>query len=168
MAGVIANIALSIDATFVGAGDLGAPKQRVVIEEALALSAGTAAVDQANIFFSDTRQLAASANEDLDLAGVLADAFGATITAAEVVAIYVKAHSTNTNNVVVGAATQPFAGPLGATGTYAIKPGEWYFAMSRSGWAVGAGSTDDLKILNSAGSSPVDYDVVVIGRTVAA
>lgn len=168
MAGITGTIGVNIDVSFAGSGDLGTPKQRVTIEEAMALSAGTAAVNQANIFFSDTRQLLASATEDLDLAGVLTDAFGATIAAAEVVAIFVKAHVTNMNSVIVGAATQPFAGPLGATGTYAVKPGEYYLAVSRSGWAVGAGSTDDLKIANSAGGSVVDYDIAIIARTAAA
>lgn len=168
MAGVTANISLVIDVTYAGAGDLGTPKQRVLVQEALALASGTDAVNKADVFFSDTRQLAASASEDLDLAGVLADAFGATITAAEIVLVYVKAKAANTNSVIVGAASAPFAGPLGATGTYTIKPGEYYLAVSQSGWAVGAGSTDDLKIANSAGGTAVDYDIVVIGRTVAA
>lgn len=169
MAGVTAEIALSITAQLAGSNDLGTPKLKIdPISELLQLSPGTNTVGKADLMFSDTRTLAASATEDLDLAGVLADAFGAVLTAAEIVAIYVKADAGNTNNVVVGAATQPFAGPLGATGTYAIKPGEYYLAVSRTGWAVGAGATDDLKIANSGGTTGVTYDVLVIGRTVVA
>jgi hypothetical protein len=123
-------------------------------------------VDEANCFFSDTRPLSSGASEDLDLAGSLTDAFGATITAAEIVLVYIKSHDDNTVNLTVGAATAPFAGPLGATGTYVIKPGEYFLATSQSGWAVGAGSTDDLKIL--AGAAAVNYDVLILGRTVAA
>lgn len=169
MAGVSGEIILTINAQQTGSADLGNPRMALdPIKEVLQLTSGTDAVNKANVLFSDSRNLAASTSEDLDLAGALTDAFGATITAAEVVAIFVKAHATNTNNVVVGGATQPFAGPLGATGTYAIKPDEWYVAVSRAGWAVGAGATDDLKIANSAGGSAVDYDIIVIGRTVAA
>jgi len=169
MAGVNAQIDLRITAQQVGTADLGSPRMTIdPISEILQFSSGTDTVGKANILFSDTRQLAASATEDLDLAGVLTDAFGATITAAEVVAIFIKAHATNTNSLIVGAATQPFAGPLGALGTYTIKPGEYYLATSQSGWAVGAGATDDLKIANSAGGTVVDYDVIIIGRTAAA
>lgn len=169
MAGVNAEVSLSIKAQQVGTADLGSPRMTIdPISEVLQLVAGTAAVNQANILFSDTRTLAASATEDLDLAGVLADAFGATIAAAEIVAIFIKAAAGNTNSVVVGAATAPFAGPLGAAGTYTIKPGEYYLAVSESGWAVGAGATDDLKILNSGGTTGIDYSIVILGRTVAA
>lgn len=169
MAGVNAEISLSIKAQQIGSADLGSPRMTLdTICEILQFSQGTDAVGKTDILFSDTRNLAASTSEDLDLAGVLTDAFGAVVTMAEVVAIFVKAHSTNVNNVVVGAAAQPFAGPLGATGTYTIKPGEYYLAVSRSGWAVGAGATDDLKIANGGAGSAVNYDIVVIGRSAAA
>lgn len=165
MAGVRGEARLNLDFTFSGSGDLGTPKQRVLIEELLQLVPGTAAVNQANCFFSDTRALSSGGTEDLDLAGVLTDAFGATITAAEIVLIYIKSHAAAVN-LTIGAATAPFAGPLGATGTYVVKPGEWYLAVSETGWAVGAGTTDDLKIL--AGAADLTYDVLILGRTVAA
>lgn len=169
MAGVNAEIALRITAQQVGTADLGSPRMTLEpISEVLQLVGGTDAVNKADILFSDTRTLAASATEDLDLAGVLADAFGATIAAAEIVAIFVKAAAGNTNSVIVGAATAPFAGPLGATGTYTIRPGEYYLAVSQTGWAVGAGTTDDLKIANSGGATGVTYNIVILGRTVAA
>lgn len=169
MAGVNAEISLLIKAQQVGTADLGSPRMTLEpISEVLHLVGGTDAVNKADILFSDTRTLAASASEDLDLAGVLADAFGATIAAAEIVAIFVKAAAGNTNSVIVGAATAPFAGPLGATGTYTIRPGEYYLAVSQTGWAVGAGTTDDLKIANSGGTTGVTYNIVILGRTVAA
>ncbi len=168
-AGVTASIELNIRAKLTGANDLGTPVMNLApIEEILQLIPGTNAVNKADCFFSDTRTLAASATEDLDLAGVLTDAFGATITAAEIVLIFIKAADVNTNSVVVGAATAPFAGPLGAAGTYTIKPGEYFLAVSETGWAVGAGATDDLKLLNSAGTTGVTFDILILGRTVAA
>lgn len=170
MAGVRANIALTIDATLTGTGDLGSPKQRVPIDELIQLSEGTAAVDEANILFQDTRTLAASANEDLDLAGSLTNAFGATIAAAEVVLLFIRAASGNTNNVnVTRPASNGFAGPFLAAGDgVSIKPGEWQVFVSQTGWAVTAGTGDLVNIANSAGGSSVSYDVVVIARTVAA
>ena len=116
--------------------------------------------------FKDTRTLAASGTENLDLAGVLVDAFGATATSAEIIAIYVKAAAGNTNNVVIGNVTNGFVGPLGATGTYTVSPGDFFLATSRAGWAVTAATADLLKITNSAAGTPVTYDVVIIGRSI--
>lgn len=170
MAGVRANISFSLDATLTGSNDLGNPNQRVMIEKALAFVAGTAAVNQANILYADTRTLAASANEDLDLTGTLSDAFGGSITAAEVVAIFVAAAPGNTNSVNV---TRPvangFIGPFLAAGDgVSVKPGEWQAFVSQSGWAVTAATGDLLNVANSGAGTPVTYDIVIIGRTVAA
>ena len=171
MPGVTAEIALTIDASLTGSNDLGSPKLKLNrISEILQFTEGTDTVGKANILFSDTRTLAASANEDIDLAGVLTNAFGVTITAGEIVAIYIKAASGNTNNVnVTRPASNGFAGPFLAAGDgVSVKPGEYALLASRSGWAVTAGTGDLLNIANSAGSTSVTYDLVVIGRTVAA
>jgi hypothetical protein len=170
MAGVRANISLSIDATLTGAADLGTPKQRVLIEKALSFVPGTAATDEANILFADSRTLAASANEDLDLAGVLTNAFGATIAAAEVVAIFISAAEGNTNSVsVTRPASNGFAGPFLAAGDgVSVKPGEFTFFASQSGWAVTAGTGDLINVANSGAGTSVTYDIVIIARTVAA
>lgn len=170
MAGVRGSIALSLDLTDSGSADLGSPKMRVSVSKALALIEGTDATNKANLLFSDRRTLAASANEDIDLAGVLANAFGSTITAAEIVAIFISAAAGNTNNVnVTRPASNGFIGPfLAASDGVAVKPGEWQLFASQSGWAVTAGTGDLINIANSAGSTSVTYDIVIVGRTVAA
>lgn len=170
MAGVRGDIAFRMNLTHVGTADLGSPKMPVGIEKMLSLFEGTDATNKANILFSDRRTLAASANEDIDLAGALADAFGATITAAEIVAIFISAASGNTNNVnVTRPASNGFAGPFLAAGDgVSVRPGEWQPFVSQSGWAVTAGTGDLLNVANSAGSTSVTYDIVVVGRTVAA
>jgi len=170
MAGVRGDIAVTLDLTDTGSADLGAPKMRVSIGKELSLVPGTDATNKADILFSDQRTLAASANEDLDLAGVLASAFGSTITAAEIVAIFVSAASGNTNNVnVTRPASNGFAGPfLAASDGISVKPGEFALLASQSGWPVTAATGDLLNIANSAGSTSVTYDIVIVGRTVAA
>lgn len=170
MAGVKAELTLSIDATLTGTGDLGDPKQRVIINEALSLLAGTDAVNKADILFQDSRNIAASGNEDLDFAGVLTTAFGATIAAAELVAVFIKAHATNVNNVRFGptasvGALGPFAD---ITDRLSIKPGEYIVLVSESGWAITATTADKWNFANSGSGTGVDYDIVVIARTVAA
>lgn len=164
MAGVRANIALNIDATLTGTNDIGDPKQRVVVEKALAFSAGTAAIDEANILFADERTVATT--ENLDFAGTLANAFGTTIAAAEILLIYIEADEANAGILTFGpAASNGFTGPFGdASDRLSVKPGEFSAHVSESGWAVTA-STGDL--LTVAGTN-VTYKVVILGRTTAA
>ena len=171
MAGVRGDIALRINLTQTGTEDLGAPKLPVVVEELLSLVAGTDATNKANILWRDgVRSIAASSNADLDLAGSLSDAFGSTITAAEIVLIFIRASADNANNVqVTRPASNGFAGPFLAAGDgVSIKPGEYAVFVSQSGWAVTAGTGDLLNLANSGSGSAVVFDVLIVGRTVAA
>lgn len=170
MAGVRGSIALSIDLTDTAAGDLGSAKSRVAVSKALSLLAGTDATNKANILFADTRTVALSANENIDLSGALTDAFGASIVAAEIVAIYIEAAAANVNSVqVTRPASNGFIGPFMATGDgVSIKPGEYALFVSQSGWAVTAATGDLLNIANSGAGTSVTYDIIVVGRTVAA
>lgn len=150
-----------------GANDLGNPVFKSLLEKVLAFTNGTGA-NQADLVFADERTIAASGSEDLDLAGVLADAFGATITMAEVVGLIVYADPGNTNDVVVGDATAPVPLFGGTNPTVAVKPGGIFvlFAPNAAGqFTVGAGSTDDLKVANSSSGTGVTYTIVVLGRS---
>lgn len=167
MPGVTAEIALNITASLTGTQDLGTPVfKAATISEVLQFTEGNGALGLADVAFSDTRTLAASATENLDLTGTLLNAFGATVTQAEVCLIYIKAAASNVNNIVIGNVLNGFLGPLGAAGTYTISPGEYYLAASKTGWAVTAGTGDLLKVLNGGAGTAVNYDVVILGRTV--
>jgi hypothetical protein len=170
VAGVRGDLALTIDLTQVGSNDLGSPKMRVSISKALSFLEGTDAVNKADLLFSDTRTITASGTDSLDLAGSLSGAFGATLTAAEIVVIFISAHAGNTNNVTVSRpASNGFIGPFLATSDgLAIKPGEWAVFVSETGWAVTAATGDLLALANSGAGTGVDYDIVIVGRTVAA
>jgi hypothetical protein len=170
MAGVTANIRLSIAATLTGAADFGTPQAPVKIDEALNITAGTDALGKADILWADERTLAASATENIDLAGVLSGLLGGTVTAAEITAIYVKAADGNTNDVqVFGAASNGFNGPLtGTTPKLNLGPSDFAFLSGRKGWAVTAGTGDIVLVANSAGGSSVTYTIAIFGRTVAA
>jgi hypothetical protein len=169
MPGVSASIGVRIQGKQTGAGDLGTPQLPIDIDELLDFSAGTAAVGQANVLFQDTRTIAASGNEDLDVAGVLTDAFGASIAAAEIVAIFIKAHEPNTNSVQV---TRPAANGvplfLAASDGLSIAPGDFFLLTRRTGVTVTAATGDLINIANSGAGTGVTYDVVIIGRTIAA
>src|SRR5688572_19447412 len=171
MPGVTATLALSLAARYSAAAVAGGtPQVNFDIDRQMVFEPGTADTNDANVLYRATRQLAASANENLDLAGVLSDVFGATIAAAEIVAILIEADEDNTNNVVFGpAAATGFLGPFGdASDRLSVRPGDFHLFTCATGWAVGAGATDLVNVANSAAGSTVDYTITLIGRTVAA
>jgi hypothetical protein len=151
-----------------GANDIAPPEQSIAYNGRVALATGTL-VNQADLAFSDTRTLAASATESLDLAGGLTDAFGNVLTFVEVVAILIAASATNTNDVIVGgAATNAFIGPFAdATDKLVIKPGGMVLlaAPTNPAYAVVASTGDLLKVANSAAGTGVTYDILIIGRS---
>lgn len=124
--------------------------------------------NQADKIWHDQRTLAASANEDLDLAGGLTDALGATLTLAELRLLMVTASSANTNNVVI---TRPAANgvPLfsAASDAISVRPGGvflWAGPLD-GGVTVTAGTGDLINISNSGAGTSVTYDIVIIGAS---
>lgn len=170
MPGVNAEISLSIKAKLTGAADLGNPVAPVAIDKLIQITSGTNALGKADVLWADTRTLAASATENLDLAGILAGLLGSTVTAAEVTAIAVFADKANTNDVVFfGAASNPFNGPLtGTTPKLTVGPDDMAVITNRKGWAVTASTGDIVLVANSAAGTSVTYTIVLLGRTVAA
>lgn len=158
---------LSITATKTKTLDLTAPTDPLAINERISLSTGTGA-GKADLSWHDTRTLAASGTEDLDLVGTLLDAFGDTFTPVRIKAIWLKAAAANTNNVVVGGASATqWAALLGTAGTVTLRPGAQFFAAAgeadATGYVCAAGATDLLKVLNSAAGTSVTYSIALIG-----
>lgn len=164
------SVRLAVSAKQSATLDLGESTATTSLDQAVSLASGTAA-GQADVQFADTRTLAASGSEDLDLAGVLTDAFGNTVTLARVKALVIRASASNTNNVIVGgAASNGFVSWVGgATHTVTLRPGATLALFAGSadatGYAVTAGTADILKIANSGGTTGVDYDVVILGAS---
>jgi hypothetical protein len=153
------------EALYQGTNDLGTPQIEIPAAACLNIATGTGDY-QANVLYSDTRTLGPSGTEDIDLAGALDDPLGNTFTMVEVTGVLIIADAANTNNVVVGNATQ--AAPLGfgaSTHTWAVPPGGWMsVGAPEGGWTIGAGATDDIKILNSGAGTSVTYTIIVFGR----
>ncbi|WP_060880623.1 hypothetical protein [Streptomyces scabiei] len=167
--GVSAALSMAATVQQTKALDLTTVSDPLQFRRAVQLSTGTGA-GQADKVFHDRRTLAASATEDLDLAGVLSDAFGAGITFARIKGLYIAAAPANANNVVVGAASSnAWATLLNATGTITLRPGGSFGAMAGladgTGWAVTAGTGDLLKVANSGAGTSVDYDVIIVGAS---
>lgn len=162
-------MAITASTTLTSSLDLTTASAPMTLSRAVSLSSGTGA-GKADCVFSDRRTLAASATEDLDLAGALTDALGGTVSLARVKGIIVSASADNTNNVVVGAASSnPWATLLSATGTLTLRPGASVGLMAgvadATGYAVTGGTGDLLKVANSGGSTAVTYDIVIIGAS---
>lgn len=166
--GVTSSLSMAASVLQTKAQDLTATEDSLAFRRAVNLTSGTAA-GQADRVFHDRRTLAASATEDLDLAGVLLDAFGAAITFVRIKGLFISAAAANSNNVVVGAATSAWATLLSATGTLTLRPGASIGAMAgpadATAYAVTGGTGDLLKVANSGAGSTVTYDVVIVGAS---
>lgn len=162
------TIDVSIAALYTKVLDLQSAQANVQSKFTVNLANGTAAA-QADRVWADTRTLAASATESLDLAGTLLDAFGDAATFVRVKGLIVRAAAANTNNVIVGgAASNAFVGPFGAAAhTVQVRPGGVLaFACSdATGWPVTVGTGDLLQLANGSGGSTVTYDVIIIGAS---
>lgn len=147
--------------------DLVSASAPLELSERWRLASGTGA-NQADKIFSDTRTLAASATEDLDLAGSLAGALGGSVVFAKIKAIYIKAASGNTNNVNV---TRPASNGvplfLAASDGIPVRPGGAFFwiAPDSTAVAVTASTGDLITLTNSSSGSSVTYDVIIIGTS---
>lgn len=165
---VRATVYGGVEGSLTGSADLGTPVYEFglpKIAQEFTNGTGSGQVDRD---WDDKRTLAASATEDLDLAGVLVNALGATMTFAKIKAIVIKASALNTNTVVVGAGTNPFLGPLGGTTpTIAIPPGGTVVLTAPvAGWTVTPATGDILKVANGGAGTSVEYSIVLLGTSV--
>lgn len=161
-----ASLITQITASKATTQDIGTSNYSMSERVTTTFATGTGA-NQATHIWTDTRTLAASATESLDLAGALIDGLGTTLTFTAIKAIRVRAPTANTNNVIVGgAASNAFLLFGDATDTIAVKPGGTFMIVdpSAAGYPVTAGTGDLLKITNSAGTTSVDYSIEIIGE----
>lgn len=166
MANVNAKIDLSINSVLESAADLGNLTYESRVSKVIKFTPGVSTIAQADLMWADSRSLAASTSEDIDLSGGVSDVFGVALSFAEVTSIFVE--NTGTSTITVGgAASNGFIGPFGAAAhTITIPAGDIVLLTNMNGWAVTAGTGDILKVLSGAGSTGT-YNIVVIGRTVA-
>lgn len=146
--------------------DLATGLFKVDKQSKLELASGTGS-GQADLIWHDTRSLAGSATEDLDLVS-LTDAFGVTATFARIKAILFVASAANVTNAVQ--VTRPASNgvPLfmAAGDGISLAPGEMFmWSGGVSGKTVTASTGDLITITNSAGTNTVTYDVVIIGAS---
>lgn len=130
-------------------------------------ASGTGA-DQADQIYEATRTINASSNEELDLAGVLVNELGETVTFATVKLLrIVNASADATCILTIGgaasAAWEPWAGAAGDTIKVRAGGELLLIAPDATAYAVGAGTTDKLKIANASGSAQATYTITIVG-----
>lgn len=127
-----------------------------------------------DVVWSDRRSLAAGASEMLDLAGVLTNSFGSTVTFSKIAAVLIVNRSTATTAVLhvgpdatngnlalwVDASDKSVIGPAANTNPplYGVL-----LQVSPQGRSVTAGSLDEWYL--TAPSAAVDYDIYILGRS---
>lgn len=163
-----ASVSVGLSSLISNALDLGQkPVSQLTYAKAQAFASG-AGLGQVDRIYADQVTLAASATLDLDMAGVLVDALGATLTLARIKLLLVSAASANTNLVVIGGGSNPITTIFGGTTpTHSVGPGGMFLAMrpDATGFAVTAGTGDILRLTNSAGGTPVTADVIIYGSS---
>lgn len=158
---------IKLVANLTGTADLLTPTSPLEVTERFRWATGTGA-DQSDMMWTDRRTLAASATEDIDLAGSVTGHFGNTLTFARVKLLYVHASSANTNNVnVTRVATTGIPLFLADGDGLSVRPGGTFLVVAPdvTGYLVTATTDDTISFTNSAGSTSVTYDVVIIGAS---
>ncbi len=161
------TLSVSLASTLTNALDLATGRVPLDYATEMRLGSGTGA-NQADKIFHDQRTLAASASENLDLAGVLSDAFGQAITFARIKAVLIVASSANTNNVNVSRDAVNGVPLFASAGDgLSILPGGGFlwWAPGATGVVVTPGTGDLLVFANSGAGTSVTYDVVIIGAS---
>ncbi len=106
---------------------------------------------QANAEYFGVRSLNGSSNEDLDLAGVLADPFGNTLTFTKIKAIWMMNVAGQTAAFRIGpASSNGFMGPfVDVSDRLAVLPGSCIQLENLdAGWTVTSGTGDKLNVAN--------------------
>lgn len=149
--------------------DLSSRENRQDFSKVLSLLTGVGA-SQADRIFHDTRTLAASGTEDLDVAagGGLLDGLGDALALAKIKALIVYARAENTNTVDV---SRPAANGVpifaAASDKLSVRPGGAFvlIAPDLAGIPVTAATADLITFTNGGAGTPVTYDVIIIGTS---
>jgi hypothetical protein len=161
------DLLIRVLATESSALDLVTPTAPINYSARTRLATGTGA-NQADKVFQDTRTLAASATEDLDVSGSLLTPLGGAFVVVRIKALIVKAAAGNTNNVnVTRPATNGVPLFLAASDGIPVKPGGAFVwvAPDATGIAVTAATGDLITLTNSGSGTSVTYDVIIIGAS---
>lgn len=161
-----AVINLSIAGKQVNALDLGSEVNPFAKDLLISLTSGVGA-NQADKVFADTRTLALSGTEDLDLVGTLLDGFGAAITMVKLKALFLFAAAGNTNDVQLSRPASNGVPLFVAAGdALPVRPGgaiAWI--APGTGVTVTPSTGHLLTVTNGGAGTAVTYDVILVGTS---
>ncbi len=177
LSNLVSSLQVKLQATSQKSGTLISPSAPLVTSVAMATALGTG-LGKADLLFADRRVKAAGGDDELDLAGVLSNNFGDTLTFANIKLILIinrsdvtstnPAHTATTAQITVGGGVNEFIGPFAAAGDkIELLTGAVFLitAPTAAGWTVTATSADDLLIHNDDGANEAMYDVVLLGES---
>ena len=145
--------------------DIGSVEHRALVADVTNFTNGEA-LNQAEVYFTDSRTISPSGIEELSLVGSgLSDAFGNDLAFTSIKLMLITASADNTNNVIIGNAMDALATWLNDDADRVIVvPGCTLaiIAPTAAGYTVNPGSSD-LRVANSAGGTSVTYEITLIG-----
>jgi hypothetical protein len=172
---VSGSTTINITGKQTGTTSLGStPVSNRTLPHAVSYTDGTVA-NQFDQLYMAERTVADGANDDIDLAGVLTDAFGNTLTGAELVEITIINKqfdgTVNTTDLTIdGTVTNGFKGFLNAAGIVGpIGPGGHFSIGCPDAGGLGtitASTEDIIRVTNSAGAANT-YQIAIRMRSSA-
>lgn len=159
------TLKVSLQATLRKSLDLATAQDPLNFTQTLTLTNGTGA-NQADQSWHDQRSLASSAYEELDVNGVLADAFGDTLTLARVKVLYVRNLSSDDALLIGGAAANALGLFSDNSDKLKLPPGGILLITAPDATGIAVGSNDKLRLEHSGQTSTsLDYEIVIIGAS---
>ena len=139
------------------------------LDEVVSWTSGTGTGQADRIYYAE-RTIAASGNEDLDLAAVLEDVYGNTLTFAKVYCIAVKNVNTLAAKLEIGPAA---SNGFGTNGFFAAAndrnvvnvSGGVLVMYAPAGVAVTAGTADLINVANASGTNALTYRIAILGTS---
>ena len=125
--------------------------------------------NQINVMYRARRCITLSTlTDDIDLAGVLVDIFGNTITFTHIKEILILNTATISGEdlLIGGAASNAWSQPFNGSATAKDDlwaGGIWVRSAPLSGIPITAGSADTLRVTHNGSVGDIDYDIVIKG-----
>ena len=125
------------------------------------------AINQSNLVWIDKSRSLAATSEDLDISGVLADAYGAAVVFSKITTIYIKNLSIVAGETlkIGGASSNAFLLFENSSDIYELGPNGVFFINepADAGLPVTASTGDLLKL--DSGAATLTFDIFIAGRS---
>jgi hypothetical protein len=158
------SVRVAVSAIATKLGDLSTANENLTYSavDTLAFGSTTTLVDQ---IFTDTRTIAASTTDILDLVGGLTNKFGTTINFAKIKAVILHNRSTDAGCILTVGNSTAVLWRGAAAHTETLAKGAKSVHVDLTGWAVVGGASDLLDIVNASATAVATYDIIVIGTS---